>query len=114
MTNEEKIKAFKRLLKELGIYEAWMRNRKNHCEIIGSKNFYAPISNPCLQDIINSSFAWVLTDCMPLWDLLWREFTGTYIYDIDEMLANEHFVTKMKEKIKEELEKYEQIKKIQR
>ena len=114
MTNEEKIKAFKRLLKELGIYKAWMRNRKKHCEQAGVKNFYAPISNPCLQDIINSSFAWVSTDCPPLWSLLWSEFTGKDLDDIYESVANKRFVNTVKKRIKEELEKNEQIKRIQR
>ena len=114
MTNKEKIKAFKRLLKELGVYKAWMRNRKNHCIKTGSKNFFGPLNNIHLQDIINSSFAWVSTDCPPLWSLLWHEFTGMYIDKTYEKVANKRFVNTVKKRITEELEKYEQVKRIQR
>ena len=114
MTSNEKRKAFKRLLKELGVYEAWMRNRKNHCINTDSKNFFGPLNNIHLQDIINSSFAWVLTDCPPLWSLLWDKFTGMDLDDTYESVTNEHFVNTVKKRIKEELEKYEQVKRIQR
>lgn len=114
MTSNEKRKAFKRLLKELGIYKAWMRNRKKHCVKTDNKNFFGPLNNLSLQDIINSSFAWVLTDCPPLWSLLWHEFTGMYLDNTYEKVANKHLVNKIKKRIKEELEKYEQVKRIQR
>lgn len=114
MTNNEKRKAFKRLLKELGVYEAWMRNRKNHCIKTDNKNFFGPLNNLSLQDIINSSFAWVLTDCPPLWSLLWDKFTGMYLDNTYEKVANKHLVNRIKTRIKEEIEKYEQVKRIQR
>jgi hypothetical protein len=113
MTNNEKIKAFKRLLKELGVYKAWMRNRKKRCEKNGINNFFEPLRNKSLQDIINISFAWISTDCPPLWSLLWKEFAGMYLDDTYKTVQNKHLVNKIKEKIKEELEKYEQVKRIQ-
>lgn len=103
MTSNEKRKVFKRLLKELGIYKAWMRNRKNHCEKTGSKNFFGPLNNLSLQDIINSSFAWVTTDCMQLWNLLYKEFKGIYLDNLDKVVVNEHIVNRIKTRIKEEI-----------
>jgi hypothetical protein len=105
MRREEKIKLFKRFLKELGIYNAWMRNRKRHCELINSTKIFSPLDNNTIRDVINSSFAWVGTDCLYLWDLLWHVTSDIYFENIINFLSNKSRVDSIKKIIKKEIEK---------
>ena len=105
MRREEKIKLFKRFLKELGIYDAWMRNRKRHCELLYSKKIFAPLDNSTIQDVINSSFPWVSTDCFYLWNLLWDITPGIYFENIVGFLSNKSRVDSIKKRIKKEIGK---------
>lgn len=114
MRREEKIKLFKRFLKELGIYDAWMRNRKRHCELLYSTKIFAPLDNNSIQDVINSSFPWVSTDCCYLWHLLWDITPGMYFENAIDFLSNKNKLNTIKKKIKIKIEQNEKFKRIQR
>ncbi len=114
MTKKEKIKLFKRFLKELGIYDAWMRNRKNHCKIFNCTKIFAPLKNNEIPEVINSSFAWVDTDCSYLWALLYNVTSRIYFENVIDFLSNKSRLDSIKKRIKIEIEEHGKIKRIQR
>ena len=67
MTKTE-IRCVKRLFKELGIYNVWIKNRKK--QLTHKENFWALPSTFC--NLIDRSFIWSLTNENKLWDELYN------------------------------------------
>ena len=91
--NNNEIKKFKRLLKELGIYSVWLKEIKSHLK---RNNRKIPIKikfnhigeYACnVGEVINLSFCWAETNNETMWRMLSNK---TYCLSIEECLSDEH------------------------
>jgi len=76
--NEEEIKAYKRLFKELGVYNAFMHNRNinvKKCRIKRNKFWDLPRK---LNDLLYNSFVWFDSGTPKLWDDFSKSIAGDY------------------------------------
>ena len=89
-----RIKHFKRILKELGIYSIYIRDIKN--QRIGSleKNLG---DVETFSQLIDESFTWSFTENEQLWEKLYDITCGRYCED---MIYNKECLNEIKEKIK--------------
>jgi hypothetical protein len=112
-SNYNKIKKFKRLLKDIGIYQIWYKERIKWVKyispgIVASKGViytahivvtaYATIS---LGELINNSFNWYGTSDENLWAQLHESVIGYSIRDIEKMEEGVYskFIKKIKKQI---------------
>ena len=102
MTFEE-IKGFKRVLKELGIYKSWLKER--HETVLFNKlhsGYGKPIfgfrKDLFFRTIILDSFWWDTTDNPFLWSAIYEADYSNY--KISELLKDEKKIKKIKEFIK--------------
>lgn len=90
---EKEIRDLKRLLKELGIYTIWIKNRKK--ELHGSQSLHFWSLPRFFNNIIDDSFTWSATKE----ELLWEElYDNTYCDNTpSEILRHNYMVEELKE-----------------
>ena len=107
MTNKEKIKLFKRFLKELGLYNEWLKQRKDWIKIVrprsktNSKNIFECVNeNFYLALIINDSFSWGRTNNSEMWRELYSEAYEYNVTTQTDVTEYAHFIKRAKEIVK--------------
>ena len=98
-----KVKLFKRVMKELGLYYSWMTNRtyalNNDSSYMGQKVFEPIIENDELWLMVDESFWWIDAETPMIWDFLYCVFSELDVKIFDKDLFNK--VKKVKDKLKE-------------
>lgn len=107
MTNREKIKMFTRFLKELGLYNEWLKQRKDWIKILkprsktSRKNIFECVNeNFYLALIINDSFSWGRTNNREMWRELYSEAYEYNVTTQTDVTEYAHFIKRAKEIVK--------------
>lgn len=95
--NNKTIKKFKRLLKELGIYKAWLESRLFYIVTVNEIALFSVIEYAELSNIINYSFTWSDTGNPNLWEAIF--YSSASKYEINYILNHEEVLSELKEDI---------------
>ena len=90
--SNEIVKKFKRLLKDIGVYSVWLKERKKYLATeyrkITNDNIFRPVKSfpNNVGEIINLSFIWSDTNNRMMWIELFRK---THYKSIDNCLSEQ-------------------------
>lgn len=98
MTNEQ-IRCFKRVLKELGIYTIWIKERKKSTHVVNEDELINFNPYQTFASIIDDSFWWDETTHPCLWDRLYVAKPSKKT--IDELAKDQQGLKDIKEQIKD-------------
>ena len=105
MISEKEQKKFFRILKELGLYTQWVKNRRKSIIVDPAKSLFPDGANGNFGHDISSSF--IFSSCK--YTDMWYALTGScYCSKYDEMLINKGFITYLKSIIEKHTNKNEQ------
>lgn len=98
----DEINAFKRLLKEIGLYKAWIRGR---CYIIAhewpSETIFDVVDNKeTLHRIIDGSFWWDQTGKPFLWENIYNHALSVSDFSISQILTMDDFIEDLRKIVK--------------
>ena len=102
---KKEIRAFIRILKEIGIYRLYINCRKEYLSdrdiIYTRKNIFAfNYSKISFSEIIDRNLSWYATDCEDLWVRLYDETQGM---KCTEIAKSDYKINCMKKIVKDEL-----------
>ena len=107
--NDREKKALKRLLKELGIYHLWIKNRMKYSTYAaqkpeGFKKYFWPYLSNNFAELIDDSFTWNRTGQ----EELWEELNALAICNDypSKILKNQQIIDELNETCKHYLDSY--------
>lgn len=98
---KERIKKFKRILKELGLYSVWLKERKKYIKRHDDVNVYDVLKHEKLDNIIDYSFCWEVTPCRKVWIALYEHSLNSYPYHDLDYFCTEKGIEELKIALKD-------------
>ena len=93
MIAKKEQKKFFRILKELGLYAQWVKNRRKSIIVDPAKSLFPDGANGNFGHDVSSSFIFSSCTCTDMWYVVANSFYAT---KYDEILICEEFITSLK------------------